>query len=90
MKFVNRDEELSILKGLYRKDRFQFIPICGRRRIGETRLIQEFIEDKPASYFLADSLAESEQLRNLGRECGEYFHDPILRETGFKEDSWRR
>ncbi len=85
MKFVNRNEELNILQKLYYEDRFQFVPIYGRRRIGKTRLVQEFIKDKPAIYFLADNLAEAEQLRNLGRECGEYFHDTILRETGFRD-----
>lgn len=85
MEFVNRNDELNILQELYADEGFQFLPIYGRRRIGKTRLIQEFIKDKPAIYFLADSLSESEQLRNLGRECGEYFDDTILRETGFKD-----
>ena len=75
MKFVNREEELNILQKLYGDDRFQFIPIYARRRIGKTRLIQEFIKNKPAIYFLADSLSEAEQLKNLGKECGDYFKD---------------
>lgn len=87
MKFVNRKEELEILERFYREDRFHFIPIYGRRRIGKTRLIQEFIKDKPAIYFLADSVAEQEQLRNLGREVGTFFKD-ILAQRGF--DDWHQ
>ncbi len=85
MRFVDRKEELEILDRFYREDGFQFIPVYGRRRIGKTRLIQEFIKDKSAIYFLADSVAEHEQLRNLGREVGEFFNDPFLAETGFKD-----
>ncbi len=85
MKFVDRKEELKILEGLYREDKFQFIPIYGRRRIGKTRLVQEFIKEKPAIYFLADSVAEQEQLKLLGREVGAFFDDTFLAETGFKD-----
>jgi len=83
--FVNREEELGLLQKLYEGRSFQFIPIYGRRRIGKTRLIQEFIQDKAAIYFLADSVSQSEQLRNLGREIGEFFKDPILVDAGFKD-----
>lgn len=85
MKLVNRKDELEILNGFYKGGRFQFIPIYGRRRIGKTRLVQEFIKDKSAIYFLADSVAENEQLRNLGREVGRFFDDSFLAETGFKD-----
>lgn len=87
MRFVNRKTELKILENLYRDDKFHFIPIYGRRRIGKTRLVQEFIKGKPAIYFLADSVAEHEQLRNLGREVGVFFED-ILAQRGF--DDWHQ
>jgi AAA+ ATPase superfamily predicted ATPase len=85
MEFVNRTSELSVLEKIYNIGRFQFIPIYGRRRIGKTRLIQEFIKGKDAIYFLADSVSESEQLKNLGRAIGEHFNDTILRDSGFKD-----
>ncbi|MGD0236349.1 MAG: ATP-binding protein [Syntrophorhabdales bacterium] len=85
MKFVNRQEELAILNRFYKGDTFQFIPIYGRRRIGKTRLIQEFIKGKQALYFLADSVAEQEQLKNLGREVGSFFDDTFLIDRGFAD-----
>ena len=87
MRFVNRKTELKILERFYGEDKFHFIPIYGRRRIGKTRLVQEFIKGKPAIYFLADSVAEHEQLRNLGREVGVFFGD-ILAQRGF--DDWHQ
>ena len=62
--FIGRDFELKILNDLYEEDRFQFIPITGRRRVGKTRLIQEFIRDKPAIFFRAvpGNVAQTETL----------------------------
>lgn len=85
MRFVNRQSELSFLEKTYRAEGFQFAPTYGRRRIGKTRLIQEFIKDKRAIYFLADSVSETEQLKNLGRIVGEYFNDQILIGAGFRD-----
>lgn len=85
MRFVNRTEELAFLNKYHEKQGFQFIPLYGRRRVGKTRLVREFIRDKRAIYFLADSVTELEQLRNLGREVGEFFGDTILAESGFRD-----
>jgi len=85
LRFVNRQNELSFLEKTCRTKDFQFVPVYGRRRIGKTRLIQEFIKDKRAIYFLADSVSETEQLRNLGRIVGEYFNDSILTDAGFRD-----
>jgi AAA+ ATPase superfamily predicted ATPase len=85
LKFANRNEEMNLLKELYEEKPFQFIVIYGRRRVGKTRLVQEFIRDKPAVYFLADSISESEPLKILGRDVGDFFNDPILRDSGFKD-----
>ena len=85
MKFINRHNELSFLEKLYRSGGFQFVPVYGRRRIGKTRLVQEFIKDKKALYFFADSVPETEQLKNLGKIAGELFKDPILISAGFKD-----
>ncbi len=51
--FVGRDFELKTLNRMYEEDRFHFIPITGRRRVGKTRLIEEFAKDKGAIMFKA-------------------------------------
>jgi len=85
LNFVNRKEELSFLEKSYLAGDFHFVPIYGRRRIGKTRLIQEFINGKKAIYFLADSASEHDQLKNLGIVVGEFFKDSILISAGFKD-----
>ena len=48
-------------------------------------MVREFIRDKRALYFMADSITEGEQLRNLARETGELFSDPLLAENGYRD-----
>ncbi|MEM3374571.1 MAG: ATP-binding protein [Candidatus Woesearchaeota archaeon] len=53
MKFINREKELSELNNLYllSKNRLISVVIYGPRRIGKTRLVQEFSKDKNHLYF---------------------------------------
>ena len=40
--FIARENELNELEGRYSSDHFEFAMIYGRRRIGKTRLIDNF------------------------------------------------
>lgn len=51
--FIGRKNELSVLEDTYKKSGFQMTVIYGRRRIGKSRLITEFIKGKKASYYVA-------------------------------------
>lgn len=53
MKFYNRERELSILEKHYKIASKQAIldVLIGRRRIGKTELVKQFIKDKKAFYF---------------------------------------
>ena len=53
MNFVNREKEMETLEREYKKEN-SFVVIYGRRRVGKTTLIKEFIKDKKAFYFFAD------------------------------------
>ena len=56
-KFIDREDELAYIKQEYKDTNFKFISIIGRRRVGKTRLIEEFIKEKKnASYFLVQEL----------------------------------
>lgn len=48
--FVNRTNELQSLEHEYQKKSATFCVIYGRRRVGKTALISEFIKDKPHIY----------------------------------------
>lgn len=51
--FVGRERELEVLNRLYDSGSFEMPVIYGRRRVGKTRLISEFVKDKRAIYVQA-------------------------------------
>lgn len=46
--FFGRERELQLLEEVYRKQAFGMTVVYGRRRIGKSTLISEFIRDKKA------------------------------------------
>jgi AAA+ ATPase superfamily predicted ATPase len=64
MEFIGRDNEMKILNKEYER-KSSFVLITGRRRIGKTRLIKEFISDKEAIYFLTSNQTENLILRTV-------------------------
>lgn len=63
--FVARDRELSFLEERYATPSFQMIPVWGRRRVGKTRLLNEFVSGKPCVHFF--TAAETTARENLAR-----------------------
>lgn len=63
--FYNREDELEALDREYATDRFSFVVIYGRRRVGKTELIREFCTDRPHVYHLVSQDAESVQREKL-------------------------
>lgn len=51
--FIDRERELEFLEEKYNEDKAQFIILYGRRRIGKTELVKQFIKDKEAIYHLS-------------------------------------
>lgn len=60
--FIGRYNELEQLARFYQENKFQCIIIWGRRRVGKTTLINEFIKDKPAIYFMATDTTAQDNL----------------------------
>ena len=63
--FYNRDEELRTLENEYQKGGSAFTVIYGRRRVGKTALIYEYIKDKPSLFIYATEARFVTQLENL-------------------------
>ena len=80
--FIGRENELNALERLYRSDKFEFAVIYGRRRVGKTALINHFINDKEAIYFMGVESNEKQNLENLSKSIIE-FSSGIQAETYF-------
>ena len=88
MTFIDRERELGALKKFWKGNEAQLIVIYGKRRIGKTELIKQFIKEKPHVYYLAQRINERENLRLLGDAVGDFYKDDILKSTGFQEWRW--
>ncbi len=65
--FIGRERELSALNRLYASGKFEFAVIYGRRRVGKTALISQFIRDKKAIYFMGVESNAKQNLENLSK-----------------------
>jgi AAA+ ATPase superfamily predicted ATPase len=65
--FVGRETELSKLAELYDSGRFECVIVYGRRRVGKTRLISEFLRGREGLYFSAIESGAGENLEILSR-----------------------
>lgn len=65
--FVGRQRELEKLNKLYDSGHFEFAVFYGRRRVGKTTLITEFIKNKPSCYYMAVEGTKKENLLGLSK-----------------------
>lgn len=80
--FIGRERELESLNKLYASDKFEFVVIYGRRRVGKTALINQFIGDKKAIYFMGVESNAKQNLENFSKNIMEYTMD-ISADTSF-------
>lgn len=60
--FVGREKELKSLNDLFHKEGFGMSVIYGRRRIGKSTLIMEFIKDKKTIFYTATKVGKERNL----------------------------
>ena len=70
--FIGRERELNALERLYQSNKFEFTVIYGRRRVGKTALINKFIDDKNAIYFMGVESNAKQNLENFSKSIMEY------------------
>lgn len=76
-KFVDRKSEMETLQNEYERKGSSLVILYGRRRVGKTTLISEFIKDKEALFFLASEESEV-QNRNVFKDKVADFTGNIL------------
>lgn len=91
MDFIDREKELAFLEEKWEEPKAQLIVLWGKRRVGKTELVKQFIKDKPYVYFLSESTSETEQLKRFSLSVGRFFKEPLLETRGFAgwEESFR-
>lgn len=65
--FVGRERELNKLNNMYESSQFEFAVLYGRRRVGKTTLIREFMNEKQGVYYMAVEGTRKENLNGLSK-----------------------
>ena len=78
--FYDREEELTFLESIYKKNSFQVVVLYGRRRVGKSELVKQFITGKDAYYYLCTNEGIRENLNMMIERIAElptmeYFQD---------------
>lgn len=71
--FIGREKELKSLKEFYDKDGIGMTVIYGRRRIGKSTLISEFIKDKKAVFYTATRVGKNRNLELFSNQVVDLF-----------------
>ena len=74
--FVAREHELQVLEKLFTSDSFEMVVLYGRRRVGKTALIDEFVKDKRVLYFTAIQQSAKMNLEDFSRAALSFFGMP--------------
>lgn len=84
--FLDRSRELRQLQGWWDGDRAEFVTLFGRRQVGKTELLVQFLKGKRTIYFYADRQPRADHLRALTEQVLALVDDPVLRVQAFA--SW--
>ncbi|ASI99722.1 ATP-binding protein [Thermococcus celer] len=79
--FVDRERELEFLERKWREERAQLIIVYGRRRVGKTMLLREFLRDKKGVYFLATADSMAENVKGLAEKFSKLTGKGYFREV---------
>ncbi|MGB9812774.1 MAG: ATP-binding protein [Thermovenabulum sp.] len=71
--FIGREQELSVLNKLYNENKFHFIVMYGRRRVGKTTLLTEFCKDKPSIFYVAEEHNDKIALESFSDKILSFF-----------------
>lgn len=84
MKFIGRQTELAKLNAEYTHDS-SLVVIYGRRRVGKTTLIKEFLKKKTAFYFLATEELENQSMKRLAGVVARTTNNSLLQKATFTD-----
>ena len=86
VKFVDREAEIKTLQSEYQRGGSALVILYGRRRVGKTTLITEFIKDKKALFFLASEESENQNRMAFKDKAAEFINSDLLKDADVK--SW--
>jgi len=80
-KFIDREQEMETLVEEYNREGSSLVIMYGRRRVGKTTLISEFIKGKNALFFLASQESEAQNRSLFKEKAAEFIDSDLLRNS---------
>lgn len=80
--FIGRKRELKSLETIYEKNGFGMTVIYGRRRVGKSTLIREFVKDKKVIFYTATKVGAERNLELFSKQVLGVL-DPAYNEAAF-------
>ncbi|MEA1944910.1 MAG: ATP-binding protein [Euryarchaeota archaeon] len=77
-RFIDRDSEMVFLEDRYAAASPEFLVIYGRHRIGKTRLLLNFSQNKPGIYFLCTKDSERENINQMKKKMSVFLRMPTF------------
>ena len=77
--FIDRRRELEFLEKIHSKKGFSLVVIYGRRRVGKTTLIREFLKGKKGCYVLLTNESMRENIRYIKESLAESLNKEYYR-----------
>ncbi|MDD2481818.1 MAG: ATP-binding protein [Lutispora sp.] len=84
--FIDREKELEFLNSQYNSNGASLVILYGRRRIGKTTLIAEFMKNKQGLYFLASEESEAQNRTAFKDMAADYIGSELLKNASI--DKW--
>ena len=82
--FVDRELEMETLEREYTRKGSSLVVLYGRRRVGKTTLITEFIKNKKALFFLASEESETQNRAAFKDKAADFIDNELLRNADVK------
>lgn len=83
--FIGRENELKALNKAWQSDKFQFIVVYGRRRVGKSMLLTHFSKGKQGIYHLAQETSHRAALEQFSRSVAAYTQQEGLHYKDWEE-----
>ena len=73
--FYDRIHEMTFLNKQYEEENSSFIILYGRRRVGKTELLRQFLKEKNGIFFLATESSSQENIKDFSAQCEVFLQD---------------
>lgn len=82
--FIDRKSEMETLQREYERVGSSLIVMYGRRRVGKTTLISEFIKNKKELFFLASEESERQNRNDFKDKAADFLESDLLKNSEVK------